>query len=127
MSCDYNPYTLPTISFVGGETQDFAFNTYFYKDKKPFNLTGCSCNFAIVTYTNKNGAPILSKAMGSIFNEDGSANNVLTVTLFPEETVDLSGKYIYQITIKDIEGSTEIPNRGIMYITGNIDKNFIKQ
>ena len=40
MPCDYSPYTLPTIDFVAGETQDFAFYTYFYKSHQPFALSG---------------------------------------------------------------------------------------
>ena len=127
MSCTYNPYTLPTIDFVGGETQDLAFNVYFYKDKKPFSLTGCECNFSIVSFTNKLGTPILTKQMESIFNNEGTYDNVLTVTLSPIETVDLSGKYIYQIIIRDIDGDVEIPKQGILYITNNINKNFIRQ
>ena len=83
MSCTYNPYTLPTIDFVGGETQDLAFNVYFYRDKKPFSLTGCDCNFSIVSFTNKTGTPILTKQMESIFNNEGTYDNVLTVTLSP--------------------------------------------
>lgn len=50
-----------------------------------------------------------------------------TVTLSPIETVDLSGKYIYQIIIRDIDGDVEIPKQGILYITNNINKNFIRQ
>ena len=103
------PYTLPTIDFVGGETQDLMFNVYFYKNHRPFSLTGCSANFAIVSFTNKLGAPILTKPMEAIFNADSSINNVLTVTLEPRETVGLSGKYIYQIQIRDIRGDVEIP------------------
>lgn len=120
-----NPYTLPTIDFVGGETQDLAFNVYFYKNKRPFSLTGCIANFAIVSFTNKTGAPILTKPMEGIFNEDGAINNVLTVTLEPGETVALCGKYIYQIQIKDVDGDVEIPKQGILYITNNINKGFI--
>lgn len=29
-ACDYNPYELPTITFVGGETRDLAFHIYHY-------------------------------------------------------------------------------------------------
>lgn len=126
MTCDYSPYILPTIDFVGGETQDLAFNVYFYKEKKPFNLTGCDCNFSIVSFTNKMGTPILSKPMTAIYNDEGSANNVLTVTLKPSETVDLCGKYIYQIIIRDINGDAEIPKQGILYITNNINKSFFR-
>lgn len=125
MSCVINPYTLPTVTFVGGETQDFAFNVYFYKDRKPFSLSGCECNFSIVAATNKTGVPILTKSMGSIYNNDGTCDNVLTVTLLPNETVDLSGKYVYQIIIKDIDGDVEIPKQGLLYIVNNINKTFL--
>lgn len=127
MICDYSPYTLPTIDFVGGETQNLSFNVYFYKNKQPFSLTGCTCNFSIVSYTNKRGSPILSKQMESAFNGDVTSDNVLTVTLTPAETVDLCGKYIYQVIIRDVSGDTEIPNQGILYITNNINKSFIRQ
>lgn len=60
--------------------------------------------------------------MESIFNNEGTYDNVLTVTLSPTETVDLSGKYIYQIIIRDIDGDVEIPKQGILYITNNINK-----
>lgn len=126
MSCDYNPYTLPTIDFVGGETQELSFHVYFYIGKKPFSLSSCECSFAIVNFTNKTGAPILTKAMGIAYSGDGVSDNVLTVKLLPSETIDLFGKYIYQITIKDIDGDIEIPKQGILYITNNIDKEFIK-
>lgn len=127
MTCDYNPYTLPTIDFVGGETQNLSFNVFFYKNKQPFSLAGCTCNFSIVSFTNKNGAPILNKLMEIPSNSGVAVDNVLTVHLAPSDTVDLCGKYIYQIIIQDVNGNTEIPNQGILFITNNINKNFIRQ
>ena len=126
MTGEYNPYTLPTIDFVGGETQDLVFNLFFYKNKRPFSTTGVSANFAIVSFTNKMGTPILTKPMEGDFNDEGTINNVLTVTLEPSETVGLNGKYIYQIQIRDIDGDVEIPKQGILYITNNINKGFIR-
>ena len=126
MQCSLSPYTLPTIDFVGGETQDFMFNTFFYKNRRQFSLTGCTANFAIVSFTNKMGKPILTKPMEAIFNDDGTINNVLIVTLEPEETVELCGKYIYQIQIRDIDGDVEIPKQGLLYITNNINRGFIR-
>lgn len=195
MNCFFEPYTLPTIDFVGGETQDLAFNVYFYKDKKPFSLTGCTCKFSVVSFTNKMGVPIIEKDMAAITGDDSGSffstdeleaiealrdaaatgytvslqtalkiakvyygvtagstitkddeilldkdivdsfllsvssqyNNVLTVKLLPTDTVDLFGKYIYQIIIRDIDGDVEIPKQGILYVTNNINKNFIRQ
>ena len=125
MAALYDPYTLPTIDFVGGETQDLAFHIYFYIDKKPLSLTGCTCSFSIVNFMNKVGVPVLIKPMRAIFNNDNTMDNVLTVTLSPPETVQLSGKYIYQISMRDIDGDIEIPKQGILFITNNINKNFI--
>ena len=124
---EYNPYTLPEICFVGGETQDLAFHIYFYIGNRPYSLSGRTANFSIVSFRNKTGTPILTKEMDVRFDNTGAVNNVLTVTLAPTETVDLSGKYIYEIQIKDIDGDVEIPKQGILYITNNINKSFIRQ
>ena len=78
-------------------------------------------------FLDKTGTPILTKEMDVRFDNTGAVNNVLTVTLAPTETVDLSGKYIYEIQIKDIDGDVEIPKQGILYITNNINKSFIRQ
>lgn len=124
-SCTYDPYTLPAIDFVAGETQDFAFHVYFHDDDKPFSLSGCDANFSVVSFTNRVGKPILSKEMGVTAPSEGSVDNVLTVTLLPKETVNLSGKYIYQISIRDEDGEVEIPKQGVLYITNNINKAYI--
>ncbi len=121
----FNPYVLPTIEFVGGETQELLFDMYFYQGKKPFSMVGCVSNFSIVNFTNKHGAPILRKDMEVLENQDGTSLNVLSVELTPEETYNLSGKYIYQISIKDVSGNVEIPKQGLMYIINNINKSFI--
>lgn len=126
MTCDYSPYTLPTINFVGGETQDLEFSIYFYKGKKPYSLSFCEAEFAIVSLRNKVGEPILTKKMRAELNHAGTIDNLLCVTLDPGETVGLSGKYIYQIQIRDKNGDVEIPKQGLLYIINNIHKGFIQ-
>ncbi len=96
----FNPYVLPTIEFVGGETQELLFNMYFYQGKKPFSMVGCISSFSIVSFNNKNGSPILRKDMTVL-------------------------EYIYQISIKDVSGNIEIPKQGLMYNINNINKGFI--
>ena len=126
MTYNYNPYSLPTINFIGGSTQKFVFNVYFYNGKKPFNMSGCECIFSIVSFTNKTGSAIISKKMEIANNIQTGTENVLTVTLDSSDTVDLFGKYIYQITICDVDDIVEIPQQGILYITNNIDKQILK-
>ena len=125
-ACDYNPYELPTITFVGGETRDQAFHIYHYIGKRPYSLSDCDCTFSLVNFTTKGGKPILSKEMTVIYDETETIDNILTVTLESSESVNLFGKYIYQITIQDRAGEVEIPSQGIMYITNNIDKGIIR-
>ncbi len=123
---DYNLYTLPTIHFVGGETQDFLYNIYFYKNGRAVSLSSCSANFSVISYTNRRGAPVISKTMEILYNEEAGVDNILKVTLDPSDTLELSGKFIYQIIIKDVGGDAEIPKQGIIYISNNINKNFLQ-
>ena len=126
-SCTYDPYTLPSIDFVAGETQDLAFHVFFHDGDKPFGLIGCDADFSVVNFTNRIGKPLISKKMGITSPSVDAVRNILTVTLMPQETVNLSGKYIYQISIRDPDGGVEIPKQGILYITNNINKRFITE
>lgn len=128
MSCFPNPYTLPTIDFIGGSTQDLVFHCYFYVNKEPFDLSSCTANFSLINFVNKNGTPLVSKQM-EIWTDretEGAVRNILAVTLDPFDTVKLGGQYVYQITIKDISGEVDIPNQGIMRIINNINKAFVQ-
>lgn len=71
-----NPYTLPTINFVGGETQQLIFHTYSHINRQPFILTGCNARLSVVETRNKKGDPILIKDMTISANEDGTAGNL---------------------------------------------------
>lgn len=116
------PYTLPQVEFVGGSTQDFAFQCRQHKTGRPLDMSECQADFSIIEYVNKYGDPLVSKTM-DVIKLDG-VNSQLFVSITPEDTVDLWGKYIYQISIKDANGVVEIPNQGILYITNNIHKDF---
>lgn len=121
-------YSLPELRFVGGSSEDLQFNLYYNEeDPKPFNLFGGTANFTIISYVNKNGTPLVSKGMEIGINEDETHYNVVRVSLTPADTVDLFGKFVYQITLKDVEGNTDIPFQGIMQIHNNIDKAFTKK
>lgn len=124
-SCPFDYYTLPTVEFVGGETQELVFHVYHYIGKRPHSLVGCTANFSVVSFINKTGAPIISKQMEVRPVAEGEVDNILTVTIDPKETVGMSGKYIYQITIKDISGDVEVPKQGIFLVVNNINKGFI--
>lgn len=127
MSCFFEPYTLPTIDFVGGSSTELIFNVCWGKtNQRPFDMSGCVANFSVVNYMNKTGLPIISKQMDIRQNADATHYSVLHVELTPNETLDLFGKYIYQVIIKDSDGSVDVPQQGIMYIHNNINKSFLR-
>lgn len=118
-----NIYTLPEVSFVGGETQEFMF---YLKNKngESFNADGATVDFSICDYSNKVGAPLLSYTPDILGDSQGVAS-VLYVVIPKSDTAKLFGKYVYQITIIDLEGDAEIPSQGIMNITKNIHQAFV--
>lgn len=118
-----NIYTLPEVDFVGGSTNEFLFRVY-RDDKKTeaADLEGSTANFSLVNFINKNGTPIISKSMTLAQDDDVC---ILSVTLTSEDTVNLSGKYVYQITIVDSAGRAIIPNQGVMYIHSNINRGLL--
>ena len=79
-----------------------------------------------MNFTTKGWQAHPLKEMTVIYDETETIDNILTVTLESSESVNLFGKYIYQITIQDRAGEVEIPSQGIMYITNNIDKGIIR-
>ncbi len=124
----YKMYGLPELQFVGGSSKDLQFNLYYDEENpKPFDLLGVEANFSIVNFMNKNSTPLVSKGMEIGMNDAKTHHNVLRVSLKPADTVDLFGKFVYQITLKDTDGNVDIPRQGIINIHNNIDKAFTKR
>jgi len=81
----------------------------------------------ILTCIDKTGDPLISKSLTfSIGDDETGVKNIASVDLLPADTLGLWGKYIYQITIKDIDGEAEIPNHGIFFIAHNINESFLE-
>lgn len=119
-------YTLPEVVFVSGQSNSFRWRL-FTAAKVPFNASGCSGNFAAVDYSDKTGDPLISKPLTfSVGDDETGAMNIASVDLEPDDTLGLWGKYIYQITIRDVDGEAEIPNHGILHIAHNINESFLK-
>ena len=124
--CIVSQYTLPKIEFIGGGYQKIPFRIFHYVGRRPFDLTGCECHFSLVNYTSQSGPIVISKKMTvEPPGPDGIAN-IITVELTSEETLNMFGKYVYQITIIDSDGTPETPKQGIMNVIQNIDKTILQ-
>ena len=116
-------YTLPKDQFVAGQTRKYVWNLY-RESGEPFNANGCEGAFTLIDYSHKDDEPILEKKIDFIVG-DNEVSSVGMVTLLPQDTLDLDGKYIYQLSIRDVEGNIEIPDQGLFYIYNNIHKSFV--
>lgn len=123
----HDVYSMPEVMFVAGQSNTLRWRL-FTEQNVPFNADGCTGNFALVDYSDKyNTEPLISKPLSfSIGDNETGAKNIATVDLVPNDTLGLYGKYIYQITIRDIDGEVEIPNQGIINIFHNINESFLK-
>ena len=118
-------YTLPEVVFVSGQSNTLRWRL-FTASRTPFNADGCTGNFAVVDYSDQTGEPLISKSLRFLVGDESGKKNIAEVDLEPRDTLELHGKYIYQITIKDIDGEVEIPNQGFLQIAHNINEGFLK-
>lgn len=118
-------YSLPEIMFVAGQSNTLRWRL-FTEQNVPFNADGCTGNFALVDYSDKYQEPLVSKSLSFSLGNESGIKNVASIDLLPTDTLGLYGKYIYQITIKDIDGEAEIPNQGIINIYHNINESFLR-
>lgn len=116
-------YNLPEIYFIGGETQTLLFNLCTVGGND-FDASNCKVEFALIHYANKNGIPLLVKSAEILEGKNGIMN-VASIDMTPDDTLELSGRYVYQLSICDAYNNAEIPGQGIIQITRNIHPEFI--
>lgn len=116
-------FSLPDWDFVGGSTQKRIF-TMTSTSGVVYDYPGSSASISIIEYVNR-GTPVLTKTATVGKDANGKYCEV-TVALSPSETLNMCGKYIYQLSIKDAAGNYSIPMYGAMHVADNINKAFVK-
>lgn len=116
--CNKNVFKLPELNFIGGTFKEIPF---CIKDAN----TGALLNdvqaiFSLIEYQFRNDdIPILSKKLELITN---NTDSYFLLTLNSDDTIDLKGKFIYQITVNAPSPSKKQENyQGIMIIDRNIN------
>lgn len=112
-------YSLPEWNFVGGEYQRRSW-TLYHPDGRLQDLATTTVSLAIDSYVDPEESPVVRKTTEVTTNEDGQCCYVM-FELSPEDTRDLEGTYVYQLTFRQ-DARTMIPYRGMMHIARNIDK-----
>lgn len=114
--------TLPEYHMTAGETKNLTIPVYTTSGHQ-IDVSNMSARIAIVDYVNLKMAPYLVKDC-EIRPTSGAALAAFFVTFEPEDTIELNGKYIYQITAKDTEEHFGIM-QGVIMIAANYDRDAI--
>lgn len=113
-------YGLPDLIIRGGSSQQFTFNLKSYNSDEPFDISGGSVVFSVNDYVNPSDTPILKYAATLISDATGGKTKA-RVAFIPDDTKDMKGKYVYQLTMKDSDGNIDTSLAGLMVILENID------
>lgn len=110
--------TLPSYHMVGGESKNITIPIYD-RTGRQLDATGITARFAICDYVNIGMVPYAMKDCRVIPSEESPA--VLFVALEPADTMNLYGKFIYQISGLDFESDLGVM-RGLLTIAPNRDR-----
>ena len=113
--------SLPEYHMTAGESKRLTIPIY-NSAKKPIDAAGMTARLAISSFTDPDMSPFVIRQCQVASGEDGPA--VLFVELVPEDTISLSGKYIYQITGRDSAGDLGVM-RGFLRIWPNSDRDAV--
>lgn len=110
---------LPAYHMTAGSTKSF-YIPIFNPSGKRIDATGMTARFSISDYVNYNCTPFVTKNC-SVVTQQSDPVAALFVELDAADTIDLYGKFIYQVTAKSADGDIG-PMRGILTISPNYDK-----
>lgn len=116
-------YNLPKIHFVGGETQPLCFHLKTPSGKN-YITEGYEVDFSMTRWGKKGEKPIITKTSSVTLDSTGTGS-VFEINLSPADTINLYGRYVYQIMIMGEDDFVEIPGQGIFEIVRNIHPEYI--
>lgn len=117
MSICNQPFLLEEFNIIGGDYQEIYFNVSDIDTGIALSIQDLTLNFSLVEYKNRYGLPLLNR--NCEINADKTA---FVMFLYPEDTRDLSGKYIYQVSIQTPNNKQQ-SFQGVLTIDKNINPN----
>ena len=116
MSVCNTPFLLKEINIIGGDYCEMLFHVNDSDFGEKISISDLSLNFSLVEYKNRYGTPLINR------NCEISTTNptAFLMVLYPEDTRDFSGKYIYQVTVQ-APNNKQQSFQGVLTIDKNIN------
>lgn len=106
------------FSMIGGDTEKITFEAVT-EYANVADTSGCTATFSICKYDERYEDAAIQITDVSI------AGGTVLVNFAPEETIDLYGKYIWQLSIYNAELNKLASAQGNVIILRNIDKTIV--
>jgi len=103
---------IPDTQWIAGSDKVYQFTVYD-ENQSLKTITGATVTFNMSQYAQPK--TIEFTKTGTV-----TGTSVCAVTLVPSDTIDMGGKYIFQVVLELITGITYIPAQGIITITPKI-------
>lgn len=106
---------LPTIEIIAGDTCPFIFDLRDITHTDVYT-NSCTAYLSVSNYVNDGNGPLVTKAFSSqtLTHEDD-----LIFELEPSETIDLRGKYVYQLLLRNDKRTEIFEGHLIVYANRN--------
>lgn len=117
-------WELPEFKMNAGETKFLRLPIY-NNSNRLIDAAGMSGRLAISDYINR-GACLFAVDCTTAYDMQ-CGGNVFVATLQPSQTVDLCGKYIYQLSAHDNYDGSRAVLRGVVTIGHNADRSAIQE
>ena len=114
--CNTNTFSLEDIHIVGGDYKEFPIHVRDNDRGGLMDVANLQMNFSLVLYQARYGSPIIAKNL-AVSTDDPTA---FLLVLYPEETKDLSGQYMYQLSVKAPNDKQE-SFQGFLYVGKNLN------
>ena len=116
--CNTDTVSLDDIHIVGGDYKEFPIHIQDNDRGGLMDVANLQMNFSLVLYNARYGTPIIAKNL-AVSTDDPTA---FLLVLYPEETKDLSGQYIYQLSVKTPNDKQE-SFQGFLRVEKNLNPN----
>lgn len=127
LSCGNKLFSLGEINIIGGDYKECLIYINDLDSGGYMNLENVNISFSLIPYINRNGVSIFSKTNKEnpedlFISSDGKA---FLLILRSSDTAELSGRFIYQITVQSADGLKKESFQGVMIINKNIAPNIL--
>lgn len=119
--CNYTPFNLDELYIIGGNYKEINVRVADLDNGGYFSNENIDLNFSLVEYKNRFGSPIITQTC----TPSSTDKTLFTLILNADDTSDLCGKFIYQLSVQAPNGKQE-SFQGIMTIDKNINPNAFK-